>query len=109
MSTLSREGVQKHCTDFVLSPYFIVNFTLEKAENARLISAKLLCWKASIGLSPKMQDTGGASASDDRFIPALPAGEEHLKSQTVGLMQLNDFRKRRVEALEPNGVQQKSL
>ncbi|PVI05950.1 XAP5-domain-containing protein [Periconia macrospinosa] len=42
----------------------------------------------------------GANASGTRFTAQAATAEDHLKSQTVGLMHLDDFRKRRAEALE---------
>jgi len=41
-----------------------------------------------------------ASRSNDRFAGQTAKVEDVLKAQTVGLVKLDDFRKRRVEALE---------
>jgi protein FAM50 len=41
-----------------------------------------------------------ASASDARFVTQAHAVEDRLKADTVGLVQLSDFRKRRAEAFE---------
>lgn len=40
---------------------------------------------------------GGAN---DRFQSQAATAEDHLKAQTVGLVNLNDYRKRRAEALD---------
>jgi protein FAM50 len=37
---------------------------------------------------------------DSRFTSSVATAEDLLKSQTVGLIHLNDFRKRRAEAIE---------
>ena len=44
-----------------------------------------------------MTDSG---ASTPRFTSQTASAEELLKSQTVGLVNLDDFRKRRADALE---------
>jgi len=41
-----------------------------------------------------------STQSGDRFVTSVLDGEEQLKSQTVGLIQLDDFRKRRAAALD---------
>jgi protein FAM50 len=40
------------------------------------------------------------SNNQSRFIAPQASAEERLKEQTVGLVQLSDFRKRRAEAIE---------
>ena len=40
------------------------------------------------------------SASNSRFTSQASTTEDRLKSETVGLVHLSDFRKRRAEALE---------
>ncbi|KAF4554797.1 XAP5, circadian clock regulator-like protein [Elsinoe fawcettii] len=47
-----------------------------------------------------MASESGNSTPDSRFKASDMAAEEQLKSQTVGLVQLSDFRKRRAEALD---------
>ena len=46
--------------------------------------------------SPKL----GAATENPRFRSQAGTAEDLLKSQTVGLVNLSDFRKRRAEALE---------
>lgn len=41
--------------------------------------------------------------SDTRFASSTHTAEDLLKEQTVGLVHLSDFRKRRAEALEQSG------
>jgi protein FAM50 len=42
----------------------------------------------------------GASTPNPRFTPQAKTAEDLLSTQTVGLVALSDFRKRRAEALE---------
>ena len=42
----------------------------------------------------------GATTENSRFRSQVGTAEDLLKSQTVGLVNLSDFRKRRAEALE---------
>jgi protein FAM50 len=49
--------------------------------------------------SPSRSSTPNAAGSG-RFTGQKATAEDLLKSQTVGLVQLSDFRKRRAEALE---------
>lgn len=42
----------------------------------------------------------GAAPSGERFAAQATTAEDHFKSKTVGLMHLDDFRKRRAEALD---------
>jgi protein FAM50 len=42
----------------------------------------------------------GASTPNPRFVAQNTTAEDQLKSQTVGLVALSDFRKRRAEVLE---------
>lgn len=44
-------------------------------------------------------DAGGA-ANNSRFTSQAATAEDLLKAQTVGLVNLNDYRKRRAEALD---------
>jgi len=50
----------------------------------------------------RSQDSGNGtpSAANDRFSAQAQNPEDLLKSQTVGLVHLDEFRKRRAEALE---------
>jgi protein FAM50 len=43
------------------------------------------------------------SNPQSRFTAPQPSAEDLLKEQTVGLVQLSDFRKRRAEAIEQKG------
>jgi protein FAM50 len=43
------------------------------------------------------------SNANSRFIAPQPTAEDRLKEQTIGLVQLSDFRKRRAEAVEQSG------
>jgi protein FAM50 len=43
---------------------------------------------------------GGTSADNARFKSQAATAEDLLKAQTVGLVNLNDYRKRRAEALD---------
>ena len=46
-------------------------------------------------------DTAGISTAEgSRFTAQAPSVEDRLKADTVGLVSLDDFRKRRAEALE---------
>ncbi|KAG8628046.1 hypothetical protein KVT40_003919 [Elsinoe batatas] len=51
-----------------------------------------------------MASDSGNSTPNARFKASDMAAEEQLKSQTVGLVHLSDFRKRRAEALDADGV-----
>ena len=56
-----------------------------------------------LNMEPKRnQDSGNTtpSAATDRFSTQTQNPEDVLKSQTVGLVHLDEFRKRRAEALE---------
>jgi len=44
--------------------------------------------------------TSGSSTPNARFVSQNTVAEDHLKSQTVGLVHLDDFRKRRAEAID---------
>jgi len=41
-----------------------------------------------------------AESNDNRFVAKVPDVEDRLKADTVGLVTLDDFRKRRAEAAE---------
>jgi protein FAM50 len=43
---------------------------------------------------------GGSNSSNQRFTSQAATAEDLLKAQTVGLVNLNDYRKRRAEALD---------
>lgn len=47
--------------------------------------------------------TSGTSTPTPRFASSGHTAEDLLKEQTVGLVHLSDFRKRRAEALEQTG------
>lgn len=49
---------------------------------------------------PPSRDSTPHSAAQSRFTSQNATAEDLLKSQTVGLVQLSDFRKRRAEVLE---------
>jgi len=49
---------------------------------------------------PPSAPESGESTPNARFIAPQATAEDVLKSQTVGLVQLSDFRKRRAEARE---------
>ena len=49
-----------------------------------------------------MADSGD-STPNPRFTSTTQSAEDVLKEQTVGLVHLSDFRKRRAEALEQDG------
>jgi hypothetical protein len=44
--------------------------------------------------------SNGGSSSNGRFTSQAATAEDLLKAQTVGLVNLNDYRKRRAEAIE---------
>lgn len=48
-------------------------------------------------------DASGASTPNPRFTSHTQSAEDVLKEQTIGLVHLSDFRKRRAEALEQSG------
>ncbi|KAI9847058.1 MAG: hypothetical protein M1837_003176 [Sclerophora amabilis] len=50
--------------------------------------------------SPDRSSTPNPLTNNSRFTPQSSTAEDLLKSQTVGLVHLSDFRKRRAEALE---------
>lgn len=50
--------------------------------------------------NPTSNEPSGASTPNSRFTSQAITAEDTLKSQTVGLVTLADFRKRRAEALE---------
>ena len=52
-----------------------------------------------------MSDNSGASTPNPRFTAHTRDGEDVLKEQTIGLVHLSDFRKRRAEALEQSEKQ----
>lgn len=45
-------------------------------------------------------NSGGSTPNDSRFTSQAVTVEDRLKADTVGLVTLDDFRKRRAEALE---------
>jgi len=45
----------------------------------------------------------GSSTPNPRFVAQNVEAEDKLKSQTVGLVQLEDYKKRRAEALDHSG------
>lgn len=45
-------------------------------------------------------DSGGSTPNNARFTTQAVSAEDRLKADTVGLVTLDDFRKRRAEALE---------
>jgi len=45
----------------------------------------------------------GSSTPNSRFIAQNVEAEDKLKSQTVGLVHLEDYKKRRAEALDQSG------
>lgn len=45
-------------------------------------------------------DRARGEGANDRFTTQATTAEDLLKSQTVGLVNLNDYRKRRAEALD---------
>ena len=49
--------------------------------------------------APPSRPESGASTPNPRFTSKALDAEDVLKEQTVGLVQLSDFRKRRAEAL----------
>jgi hypothetical protein len=49
---------------------------------------------------PSSGGSRGGTPSNSRFAPPAETAEDLLKSQTVGLVHLDDFRKRRAEVLE---------
>ncbi|KAK3046243.1 hypothetical protein LTS18_013416, partial [Coniosporium uncinatum] len=53
--------------------------------------------------SPSRSSTPTAS-NNPRFVSQNATAEDLLKTQTVGLVQLDDFRKRRAEAIEAKGA-----
>ena len=50
--------------------------------------------------TPSRTSTPNPTTSSSRFTSQASTAEDLLKSQTVGLVHLSDFRKRRAEALE---------
>lgn len=50
--------------------------------------------------TPTSHNVSGASTPNQRFTAQAPTAEDLLKEQTVGLVHLSDFRKRRAEALD---------
>lgn len=50
-----------------------------------------------------MSNPASGTSTPRVFTSQVPSAEDALKSQTVGLVQLADFRKRRADVLEQNG------
>lgn len=50
-----------------------------------------------------MTNPASGASTPRVFTSQAPSAEDTLKSQTVGLVQLADFRKRRADVLEQNG------
>ena len=50
--------------------------------------------------TPTSNNQSGAATPNPRFTSQAPTAEDLLKEQTVGLVHLSDFRKRRAEALD---------
>ena len=48
----------------------------------------------------KSNNSGPATPDNSRFTSSVNTIEDRLQADTVGLVQLSDFRKRRAEALE---------
>jgi protein FAM50 len=63
------------------------------------ISIELL---SDTGKSLEIMESSESNASS-RFIAPQPTLEDRLKEQTIGFVQLSDFRKRRAEAVEQSG------
>jgi protein FAM50 len=53
--------------------------------------------------NPNSKDPSRSSTPNPRFVSTNATAEEVFKSQTVGLVNLSDFRKRRAEALDSHG------
>lgn len=88
----------------VFSTLFISSATFAKSrrsldlnlEHSRNLALDLKCKYFSMASNPG----SGASTPNPRFTPQAKTAEDLLSTQTVGLVALSDFRKRRAEALE---------
>lgn len=54
-------------------------------------------------MATNSQPQSGESTPNTRFKPTAASAEELLKEQTIGLVHLSEFRKRRADALEQSG------
>lgn len=62
--------------------------------------SRILCYTSTPFSANKVDISTMAESNDNRFVAKVPDVEDRLKADTVGLVTLDDFRKRRAEAAE---------